>query len=133
MCKSLVLKNMPLNESKHSESLRIKIYSKDIGTFFLLARSTVIQQGPTRYALSLSTLSEAGVKSFVFTRNLRQLEVFQHDREKMRMLNNQQLLNWQKRVPAHVCVAMKLYKSMLALCYYQCAAPALSTRFTSPN
>lgn len=91
-----------------------------------------MEQGPTHYMLSLSTLRKAGTKSFIFTRNLCWLEVFQHDREKTRILNNQQLLNWQKRVPAHVHVDMKLYKSMLALYYYQCAAPALSSRFTSP-
>lgn len=109
MRKSLVLTEMPLNEAKHSEPLRIR-YAK-IAVLSLLARSTRIQQGP-----ALSTLREAGTKSCFFTP---QLEVFQHDREP-RKITNQQLLKWQKRVPAHVCGDTKLHRVSVTVSLPKC-------------
>lgn len=81
VCKSLVLKEMPLNEAKHWEPLRIRY-----------AEISELSPHSKGYCHG-SALREAGTKSCFFTL---QLEVFQHDRE-LRKITNQQLLNWQKR------------------------------------
>lgn len=113
MCKSLVLKEMPLNEAKHSELLRIR-YAK-ISELSPLSKE--YQEYSKAHALSLSTLREAGTKSWFFTP---QLEVFQHDREP-RKATKQKV---GKRESLLACVGTPNCTEWLCLCHYQSAAPA---------
>lgn len=89
--------------------------------------------GRMHYAFPLSTSREAGIKLHFHQKPPSALSASARRGKEESTSQPATLKRSKSNSPARVRGDMELRRAVLALCYYQCAAPALRSRFTSPN